>query len=90
MYASGWKMDFKFSHSHASLTRPSQIRPYLYVHQGLATCRYEGHPSASSLSLYRSSTRLSGPLLRKALSGLDPAGNECKSGIVSNASTPLS
>ena len=43
---------------------------------------YIGHPSASSRSLYLSKARWSGPLFRTALSGLEPAGRLCRSGIL--------
>jgi hypothetical protein len=41
--------------------------------------RYMGHPSASSLSLYRSRARASGPLFLTAFDGCQPSGNECRS-----------
>ena len=69
---------------------PFHFRLNRWIRNITSAYRYIGQPSASSLSLYRSMLRLSGPLWRTALFGLDPAGSECRSGAITVRTALLS
>ena len=86
-------MEARFSHSQASLrlyglvtAAGSSGRGGCRLAMGRPTYLYKGQPSASSRSLYLSSTRLSGPLLRIAWSGREPAGREWRSTMIQTRS----
>jgi hypothetical protein len=70
----------KLSHSRASLLLRWQFQSDVkFCSDEANTYRYIGHPSANSLSLNLCRAKSSGPLLRMAPSGREPAGSECRS-----------